>query len=304
MSSSSVESAIEYLTTKEGFNCSEVIGKGSYGSVFKISKRDNKKLAAKVVEDSVVNLLEIQEWPRLHHDHVLQLVRTFLGLEGVVIFVTDLMETNLFQRLRNKDFRNDRQSPERCRMYARQVLSGLLVIHMYLGKGFQDSTVKPKNSGTIEACLKYMSYFKDQSFLEKFFNETYPKSVVSVERIKELMAFAQLFLQMSPEQRTKAEEALECRFLNAPFYRTVEPTRLATSLVTLMMHNPDLASRDVNEEGACGEDSTTGAKKKKKHWFRIGRIKVYKPSKFLFRSDKSKTDEKPGKKKKRTKFFI
>lgn len=111
---------------------------------------------------------------------------------------------------------------------------------MYLGKGSYDCTVRSKNSGTIENCLQYMSYFSDQSYLEKFFHETYPKSEVSVVRIKELMAFIQLFLQMSPEHRIKAEEALESGFLNAPFYRrTGEPSRsrLATSHVALMINH-------------------------------------------------------------------
>lgn len=70
---------------------------------------------------SLVNVLEIQEWPRLDHRNVLRLLDTYLNLDGVVIFVTDLMDTNLFRRLANKDFRRSPAAPDKCRLYARQV---------------------------------------------------------------------------------------------------------------------------------------------------------------------------------------
>ncbi|GIY90881.1 hypothetical protein CDAR_491021 [Caerostris darwini] len=125
----SMQSAMEYLKKKEGFDCKDILGKGTYGSVIKISSRERGSMAAKIVENRVVNLLEIKEWCKLEHPNVLRLLDTIFNVDGVVIFVTELMQTNLFMRLQDKEFKRDAKASERCRQYARQVLCGLAYMH-------------------------------------------------------------------------------------------------------------------------------------------------------------------------------
>ncbi|GIX92747.1 cyclin-dependent kinase D-2 [Caerostris extrusa] len=125
----SMQSAMEYLKKKEGFDCKDILGKGTYGSVIKISSRERGSMAAKIVENRVVNLLEIKEWCKLEHPNVLRLLDTIFNVDGVVIFVTELMQTNLFMRLQDKEFKRDAKASDRCRQYARQVLCGLAYMH-------------------------------------------------------------------------------------------------------------------------------------------------------------------------------
>ncbi|GBM19265.1 Cyclin-dependent kinase D-2 [Araneus ventricosus] len=124
-----LQSAMDYLKQKEGFDCKDVLGKGTYGSVVKVSSKDRGSMAAKIVENRVVNLLEIKEWSNLNHPNVLRLLDMIFNVDGVVIFMTELMQTNLFMRLQDKEFKKDAKAPEKCRQYARQVLCGLAYIH-------------------------------------------------------------------------------------------------------------------------------------------------------------------------------
>ncbi|XP_055944867.1 uncharacterized protein LOC129975717 isoform X1 [Argiope bruennichi] len=77
----------------------------------------------------VVNLLEIKEWSNLKHPNVLRLLDMIFNVDGVVIFMTELMQTNLFMRLQDKEFKREAQAPEKCRQYARQVMCGLAYMH-------------------------------------------------------------------------------------------------------------------------------------------------------------------------------
>ncbi|XP_071041548.1 uncharacterized protein [Parasteatoda tepidariorum] len=74
-------------------------------------------------------MLEVREWPKLNHQNILRLLETILNVEGAVIFITEIMDTNLFLFLQKKPFRNDPFAPEKCRLFARQVFSGLAYLH-------------------------------------------------------------------------------------------------------------------------------------------------------------------------------
>ncbi|GFY77253.1 hypothetical protein TNIN_246391 [Trichonephila inaurata madagascariensis] len=281
-----IQSALEYLKKKEGFDCRDLLGKGTYGSVIKISSKEKGCMAAKIVENRVVNLLEIKEWSKLNHPNVLRLLDTIFNVDGVVIFVTELMQTNLFMRLQDKEFKNDPHAPDKCRQYAHQVLSGLAYMHhedlchldlraenvfiakdgravvadfsglcktnelkkfcplphslrppemltgkkkvsplpidlwayglvlanLYLGKGFYLCTVKNQKAGHIDAVVQYTGLFQCQTYIHNFFTQTYPNSEITEARIEEVMSLMAKFLQIEPELRIAAKDALHHDF--------------------------------------------------------------------------------------------
>ncbi|XP_035221776.1 serine/threonine-protein kinase dyf-5-like [Stegodyphus dumicola] len=83
------------------------------------------------LSEKSVNNLELKEWPKLDHQNVLRLLDVY-DIDSVVIFVTDLMSTNLFFKLQNHDFKKDPNAVEKCRIYATQILCGLAYLHSRL----------------------------------------------------------------------------------------------------------------------------------------------------------------------------
>jgi len=123
----------------------EVVGKGTYGEVFKAVNKETQEVVAikrmfkKFYSfEEAMNLREIKSLRKLSHTNVIKL-KEVIRVKDELNFVFDFLDKNLYDVIK---VRTSQLPEENIKTYFLQILEGLAYIHK---QGFFHRDLKPEN---------------------------------------------------------------------------------------------------------------------------------------------------------------
>lgn len=123
----------------------EVVGKGTYGEVFRaVNKETNEIVAVKKMFkkfyswDEAMNLREVKSLRKLLHHNVIK-IKEVIRVKDELNFVFDFLDKNLYDLIK---VRKTQMPEDQIKHYFYQILLGLSFIHK---QGFFHRDLKPEN---------------------------------------------------------------------------------------------------------------------------------------------------------------
>lgn len=122
---------IVYHLRMKSYSLLEVIGTGSFGSVFKVKHEiSGEERAVKIVSKDHVTEGEIEIWATLDHENILSLISSeFVCHAESYMFLTDLCPTTLKQEIMKSSSRNDHTAFSQAVERLKDILDPVAYLH-------------------------------------------------------------------------------------------------------------------------------------------------------------------------------
>lgn len=114
-----------------GYEFTDVIGQGTFGSVLKVkNSKTNEEMAAKVVEKKYASEGEVNLWKTLEHPNILKLKDVqFVYYGDSYIFLTQVYPKNLEQALMESSFIKNKNALPQIIGWLKQILEAVSCLH-------------------------------------------------------------------------------------------------------------------------------------------------------------------------------
>lgn len=125
-----VASTVKYLISNYKFEFVNELGKGAYGHVVELKPPGHPKVAAKIVIEELASDNEMELWPILCHENLLELIH-FEHIETTFsyVFFTPRHPTTLSSLVRSADLAKDGNGMKRATAWINGICSGIDYLH-------------------------------------------------------------------------------------------------------------------------------------------------------------------------------